>query len=467
VVVVGGGIAGMVFAVRALELGCRVVVVEQGEDPLYRCNTRFTGGAFHICFRDIDDPASELAQAIRTATHGFAAPHLAEAVATDARHAVRWLQRQGIRLIKVGPDAWRQHFLAPPSLLQPGLHWKGRGGDMLLRTLHDVLNANGGALILGAKATRLLTDGTRCTGLEYRQSGTTHTLHSDAVMLCDGGFQANLELLRQYVSPAPEKLKQRGAGVSRGDALRMALELDAATTGMENIYGHLLCQDALSDDRLWPYPIIDLIAGASIVVEANGRRFMDEGLGGVCMTNGIARLADPLGATVIFDRAIWNGPATDFILPANPHLVRAGGTIVSASSLRGLAEKIGVDADTLESTVAVYNAAVTAGNTATLDPPRTAKATKPFPILNPPFHAVRLAAGITFTMGGLLTDDVARVMRSNGDPIDGLYASGCCTGGLEGGITAGYVSGLTKSSAMSWRAAAHVAGASTISTIGG
>ena len=51
------------------------------------------------------------------------------------------------------------------------------------------------------------------------------------------------------------------------------------------------------------------------------------------LTNRIAQLADPLSAAVIFDERIWNGPAREFILPANPNLVAGGANILRAESL--------------------------------------------------------------------------------------------------------------------------------------
>jgi fumarate reductase flavoprotein subunit len=52
--------------------------------------------------------------------------------------------------------------------------------------------------------------------------------------------------------------------------------------------------------------------------------------------------------------------------------------------------------------------------------------------------------GITNTMGGIAIDDTMRVKRPDGSTIDGLYAVGGSTGGLEGGGTVGYVGGLIK-----------------------
>ena len=216
---------------------------------------------------------------------------------------------------------------------------------------------------------------------------------------------------------------------------------------------HILCQDALTNEKLWPYPWLDELVMAGLVVDRAGVRVVDEGRGGVHVTNRIAKLDDPLGTTVIFDRPIWNGPGTESIIPANPHLPRVGGTIVEADTLEGLAEKLGIPADRLEATVAAYNAAVDAGDTAGLTPPRSTGRARPFPVRQGPFMAIRLVAGMTYTMGGIAIDDHGRVRREDGTPIGGLFAAGATTGGLEGGDAIGYVGGLTKSSVTGLRAA--------------
>jgi fumarate reductase flavoprotein subunit len=54
---------------------------------------------------------------------------------------------------------------------------------------------------------------------------------------------------------------------------------------------------------------------------------------------------------------------------------------------------------------------------------------------------VRVAAGVTHTLGGLRIDEHARVLRDDGSAIDGLYAAGVDVGGIAGG---GYASGLAQ-----------------------
>ena len=46
-------------------------------------------------------------------------------------------------------------------------------------------------------------------------------------------------------------------------------------------------------------------AAAAMVVDAEGARFLDEGLGGIYMANRIAALDDPTTTFTVFDRTIW------------------------------------------------------------------------------------------------------------------------------------------------------------------
>lgn len=459
VAVVGGGISGLVSGLRMAELGLRVAVLEKGEQERYLCNSRYTGGFFHVAFQEIHEAEASLVKAIDDSTHGYADRDLARSVAAETRVAVEWLKSKGIKFMKGGAEGWKHNMLAPPGLLKPGLHWEGRGGDVMLRTLSAALKQSGGSILLGTRARRLRMEGGRCVGLDAEQGGRTVQVDAGGVVLCDGGFQGNLELLEEFITSAPERLRQRGAATGGGDALLMAREIGARLVGMDQFYGHLLCREAMQGDTLWPYPILDVVSRSGLVVDGSARRFMDEGLGGVYMSNAVARLADPLSAVAIFDEAIWNGPGREFLLPANPNLVSAGGTLLAAPSLSALAKMLDLPGPALEATVAEYNAAVDGRRTEQLSPARTTSAYAAHPVRKAPFHAVRLCAGITYTMGGVAVTVDGAVKDRDDRPIPGLFAAGCCTGGLEGGDRSGYVGGLAKSAVSALRVANHLAAA--------
>lgn len=456
VVVVGGGMAGLTAAARATELGLSVAVLEKGEGERYPCNARMSGGVFHVAFNDIKSPSATLRAAIDAATAGSAEPGPAQAMADNAGTLVDWLGKQGARFIRT-KVAWQNYILAPPRPLRAGIDWIGRGPDVLLRQLVGVIEMRGGKIHLGSCAKSLLMNDGRCIGVTAESAGKALTFSARAVVLADGGFQSNAEMLRQHITPAPAKLKQRGGVTGTGDGLRMAREAGAAITALDRFYGHLLCRDAMHSDKVWPYPELDGIATSSILVNDQGARFLDEGRGGVWIANTIAKQADPLCATIIFDSKIWEGPGRSARIPANPCLESAGGTIHRAPTLAALAEKAGCPAAALEATVAAYNAAVRDKYLAALSPSRSPERFTPWAIDTAPFFAIPVCAGITYTMGGIRIDRDARVVREDGSIIQGLYAAGTTTGGLEGGEPAAYLGGLTKAGVQGLCAAEHIA----------
>jgi fumarate reductase flavoprotein subunit len=229
---------------------------------------------------------------------------------------------------------------------------------------------------------------------------------------------------------------------------------------MDRFYGHLQSKDALSNDNLWPYPYLDSLVTAGVVVGAEGRRFVDEGRGGVYVANAVARLDDPLSAMVVFDRAIWEKGGRNGLIPANPHLEKEGGTIYRGETLEALAVAAGLPADALVETVRSYNAAFKAQRLQSdCTPPRQSSRYEPSPIEQGPFFAVPMVAGITYTMGGIHVNSNAQALREDGSVIVGLYALGASTGGLEGGPEVGYVGGLAKGGITALLAAEHLAGA--------
>jgi fumarate reductase flavoprotein subunit len=460
VAVVGGGIAGQMAALRCAQDGKSVVVLERQTADRYLCNTRLTGGVFHCCLTDIRTPEDELVAAILEATENTADPALARLVAGNAKRAVDWLQKLGIRFVRGSADPWHSFVLAPPGIAQLGRHWEGRCGDVLLRTLEAELATRQGKILRGHEANELITEGAQCRGVRATDAdGVPVELTAQAVVLADGGFQCNHELLREFISPQPDKVVQRNAGTGIGSGLRMAIAAGAAVSDLRGFYGHVLSRDALQNDQLWPYPWLDEIAKRYLVVNSAGQRFTDEGRGGVSIANDIARLAQPDATVVICDEDGWNGAGRERFLPANPNLEKAGATVLRASTLRELAAKAGIDPDGLAAEVERYNAAVDSGRTDCLQPPRTIKKFSALPIRKAPFFAMPASAGITYTMGGVLIDEYCRVQSKAGGTIAGLYAAGSTTGGLEGGAHAGYVGGLVKASVTALRCAEHIVGA--------
>ncbi len=455
---VGGGYAGLAAAARAAQLGLKAVVLERGSDELYACNSRVAGGVMHISYNDPTSAPETLAKAINEITAGHAEAALVRAIATNAARAVQWLQSEGARFERLTNAGWRNWVLAPVRPPATHLEWQGIGADMALRTLEKNLHARGGELHRGTQVIDLIMENGICVGVRTTQGGREREFRGRAVVLADGGFQANPSMTKQYITPAPPSLKQRNVCTGVGDGIRMAQAAGAAISTLEAFYGHVLSRDAMHNDRVWPYPQLDELAAAGLLVNQRGQRIADEGMGGVYITNAIAREADPLGTAVIFDEAIWQGPGRAAGIPPNDTLRTAGGTLFKADSLAELAAKLQVDAAGLEATVRAYNAALAAGQLSALQPARSATRRKPMPVSTAPFYGAPACAGITYTMGGVRTNAHAQVLRTDGAVVPGLYAAGASTGGLEGGPAVGYAGGLMKALTFGLLAAEHIAG---------
>ena len=462
VVVIGAGLAGLAAANLLTQRGFNVAVLERGAEELYPCNSRFAIGFINVAFRDIESDPLILHQAIDALTHGHADAKLADMLARGAAPAMRWLKMQGIRFIRGGPHPGHRHMLAPPVPRRAGLNWHGRGADLMLRRLAARLGVRGGTLIRGMRASELIMEAGACTGVGATHTGLRTRFVARAVVIADGGFQADAKLLRQHVCARPERLLQRNALTGTGDGLRMAQAIGAGVTALDKFYGHIQSRDALTNPHLWPYPTVDFPITGGIAVNAGAKRFADEALGGVYMANAIAQLPDPLEAVAIFDHNTWRGRAKTFTLPANPFLVLGGSTAYCEMTLEALAQAAGLPPANLRQTVDDYNRALAQGAAAQLDPPRSSTPYTPEPIKQPPFYAVPLCAGITHTLGGLMIDARCQVLRADRQPIAGLFAAGSTTGGIDGGPLAGYTSGLSKALVFGLKAAQSIASDLTV-----
>lgn len=459
-VVIGGGVSGLVAALRAAQGGLRVLVLEKLQEERYVCNSRLTQGVWHCGLADLLSEPAVLEARIMEVTAQSARKDLSHVVAKDALRTVRWLQAVGIRFVK-GPLDYQSFVLAPPSVTATGREWENRGGDVMLRTLEAELVRLGGSIRRGHRAKRLVMHGGRLAGIEGEDAqGRAFSYTTNAVVIADGGFQANDDLTRRHSYRRPEAVFQRNARTGMGDGLTMATEVGAAVTDLSAFYGHILSKDAFTNEQLSPYPFLDYVMPSGILVDKHARRWVDEGQGGIVVANAIAQSEDPSDKIVIVDDAIWNDTGKFRLLSPNPWLERVGGTLHRADSIEKLARLCGLDPAALAETVATYNCAVRGGTAANLEPRRTTTAAyKPQPIATGPFYAIPVCAGITYTMGGITINADSQVLTEAQQQIPGLYAVGCATGGLEGGPAVGYIGGLVKSGVTGLRAGEHIVAA--------
>jgi fumarate reductase flavoprotein subunit len=443
-VVIGGGLAGMSAARRLQQLGGSVLVLEKGTDDYGHNNARISGGLLHLAWLDLTEDPERLRERMIRDTDGEIDPEIADALAATAGRALEWLLSEGVQTQPKGAESYQQHALHPH---RPGT---GRriapefGPDRMMRSLYDNFRAAGGSVLLSASGRRIEPlpggDGWRVHYRRLEEAGD-ETADARAVIVADGGFQGNAQMLAAYVGPNAALSVLRAWPSSTGDGMRMLMSLGAATAGLGRVYGHMVSRDALTNDMLWPYPAMDKLCLTGLLVDRAGERVRERAASGVELVTKLARSEDPRGITVVFDDELWNTAGRhnpyNTAVP-NPDLAERGAHLVSSDDLTGLAERLGVDAGSLSASVAEHNA----------QPESAAIATAPY-------HAAHVAPGITFTMGGVRINGNANVLDLDGRPMAGLYAAGSTVGGVHGGPRGGYVGGLAAALELGLLAAEH------------
>lgn len=96
------------------------------------------------------------------------------------------------------------------------------------------------------------------------------------------------------------------------------------------------------------------------------------------------------------------------------------GQLVQADTIEELAEKMGLNPETLSATIARYNELCEKGE----DVDFYKESCRMCPVVQPPFYAVTVGGQLLCTMDGMQIDTEFRVLDVAGDPIPGLYALG-------------------------------------------
>jgi tricarballylate dehydrogenase len=458
VIVVGAGNAALCAALAAREAGADVLVLERAPPEESGGNSRYTAGSFCFVYSGADDikalvpdltdreaattdfgryPEERFYDDMFRMTRYRTDPGLCEQLVTRSRDTMLWLRAKGIRFNPIwgrqGAEIDGRYTFNGDLTLEA---WGGGAG--LVESETAAVTAAGIEVRYGVGVTDLLFDGTTVQGVRAKSRAGVVELRSRAVVLACGGFQANAEWRARYLGPGWELAKVRGTRFNVGDGLRMSLAIGAMPAGQWS------GSHSVAWDNNAP-PTGDLTVGDAfqkysyqfgIMINADGRRFVDEGADVRLKTYsklGRIILAQPdQFAWQVFDNKVL-------------HLLRDEYRIkrvskVSAGSIGELATRMeGVNAAAFLDEVRAFNGAVdtaVAFDQRFKDGRGTSglalnKSNWAQTIDEPPFEAYQVGCGITFTFGGLaVTPTTAQVLDTASEAIPGLYAAGEIVGGL-------------------------------------
>jgi len=448
VVVIGFGAAGATAAMTARAAGANVIVLEKGPFEHRGGNSRVSG---QIVFWPNDvDKAEAYFRAMAGPYMDHISDEMVHAWAVEMHSNRAWLEDLGMQVEHVHSVEYPE--LAGSECVKVILHRKGPYGEARLwdEVIEPAFAGFNIPVLYDTEAVRLLKQGEAVCGVEVVQKGKrTSVLAARAVILASGGFQSSQAMVRNYLSDMPY-CYPLGTPHNSGDGIRMATQVGAELWHMNNIAGPYLAFKAPGIPvcaRLGP-----LHAHSYVYVGGDGRRFVSESANflmkegrqlspikhGKILRNGrYVQYPCPVPMFIVFDDLARRAGglcslASGFrygwdVIHGDPYQWSADnmrevekGWIMRANSFSALAERIGLDPTTLESTVADYNAAcVTGVDTEWHRPADTLK-----PLNTPPFYAMQLVPSMLNTQGGPVRNAKAMVMGVDGRPIPRLYSAG-------------------------------------------
>jgi tricarballylate dehydrogenase len=457
VVVVGKGNAALCAALAARDVGASVAMLEAASEAESGGNSRFAGGVMRFAYSSVEElkrvtdltdreiaesdfgtnTAEEFFDDLFRLTSFRTDPTLSEMLVTQSLDTMVWLRGKGVKFV---PNFGRQS-----AMVNGKRRFFGRlpieasgGGAGLVQALDNAARAAGIEVFYGTRVKSLLMDGERVAGVHASRDGRPVEFHARSVVLACGGFEANPEMRTRYLGVGWELAKVRGTRFNQGDGLRMALDIGAASYG--NWSGCHATGWDLNAPEFGDVNVGDQFQKHSyifgILVNANGRRFVDEGADFHSFT--YARYGgEVLKQPGQFAWQVFDAKVTKLL--RSEYRIRMM-TKVTADTLEELAGKMeGVDPRGFLETVRAYNAAVMKDvpfdhtvkdgkGTVGIDPPKSNWAQA---LDTPPFDAYGTTCGITFTFGGLRIDPAnGQVLSVTLAPIPGLFCAGEMVGGL-------------------------------------
>jgi tricarballylate dehydrogenase len=435
VLVIGGGNAALCAAISARRSGASVLVLE-GAPKFYRGgNTRHTRN-----MRCAHDAATEILTGPYTeqefwddllrVTGGQTDEELARHMIRESKDILGWVVEQGVR--------WQPSLGGTLSLGRTNSFFLG-GGRAMLNALYLTAEQIGIEIAYDAEVTELrIEDGMFLSATLQQPIGGATEIRAATLVAAAGGFEANIEWLKQYWGEAAENFLIRGTPYNRGSILKMLL-----AKGVQEVGDPTQCHAVAIDARAPKFDggIItrhdSVVFG--IVVNKHAQRFYDEGEDiwpkrYAIWGRLVAAQPDQI-AYIIFDSTVLNSFMPTLFPP------------IKADSIAELAGKFELDAAVLEQTVADFNAAVRPGTfdhtilddcrTEGLTPPKTHWARR---IETPPYYAYPVRPGITFTYLGTRVNKQARMVMKDGKPSANMFAAGEIMAGNV--LGKGYAAGI-------------------------
>ena len=415
IIVVGGGGAGLSAAVRATELGASVLLLEKSRN--IGGNTLIASGLFNAVDprrqqpMGIHDSLSWHYQQMMQSGQGKNDASVVHRFVLEALPTLHWLEKMGVGFMDQIYTTWGAEWARGHKPVMP----RGSG---YIHVLSERFLRLGGEIRVSHPVTKLLWDesqgrvcGVRVTVEENEKK---QFFADKGVILASGGFGANKEMIARWAGDLVG-MPTDNVWSNTGDLLPLAEEVGAQLINMECI------QTVPGAPQGRTFQVrLDLDVGRCLLVDNQGRRFVDEDLSRAQLTKAILE-REPV-FTVTNQAAI---DSYDLISQKNIYKGLHYGDTWRAFSLKELAKQMGVSARNLQNTFIQYQQEVRnkKGKCGRIECHRISRG---------PYWASPVVLNVHSTMGGIVINAQAQVCDQNYDAIPGLWAAGEVTGNVHG-----------------------------------
>lgn len=348
-------------------------------------------------------------------------------------------------------------------------------GEALIARLRLSLAEVNGELWLSTAFKDFIMGKGRLIGIIVERDGQELKIEAKkGVVLSSGGFSHNQTLREKYL-PSPTNAAWTSSPEGQtGDILEPGVKIGATLDLMDKVWG----APSVIDPQGHPFFLVaDRGVPNMIVVDSAGQRFVNEAapyhefVDTMYKHQEVTQQAVP--SWILIDASAKSRYIFTGLFPgqAFPKSWFEHGVAKSAETIEELAKQMEVPAENLVATVNRFNDFARNGHDddfyrgdsaydnyygdPTLPNPNLAE------IKKAPFYALRLYPGDIGTKGGLVVDEYARVIKENGEPIEGLYASGNCSASIMGETYPGPGATIGPGMTLSFVATAHMANAVT------
>ncbi|MBJ7483162.1 FAD-binding protein, partial [Brevundimonas sp.] len=334
-----------------------------------------------------------------------------------------------------------------------GKHYVAAGAALQGRMLHAALKA-GTDVRTGSPVTELIVEAGRATGVVVSRDGKAVRIGTRlGVLINAGGFARNQAMRDQY-QPGMSANRTNVAEGDTGEMIQEMIRHGGAVAQMDGYIGSPVSIPPGMEDSPVKPGSQGLTAGPhAILVDQTGLRYMNESSNYTDFCLGMTdrnKEVPALPSWAVFDANVVRDYMVAGTMPGSkkPQAWTDSGYMKQANSIEELAALLNIEPSVLRGTVDRFNGFVAANDDA--DFKRGARAYDrwlgdPFhkpnetlgAISEGPFYAVPVMPGDVGTLGGVITDSEGRVLRDDGLPISGLYATGVSTASVMGRTSPG------------------------------